>query len=126
MALRLCRTLVSAGGNRADSYLTGPVTMDKARAENTHETLHAADVPLISHETRAGHGKFAIDATFYPHPFFEQTKQGLYNTPTKKVLGLLQWMEGSSGKKRMSSRRGTAIVPAFNILPLQVNRARRE
>ncbi|CAM9747654.1 unnamed protein product, partial [Scytosiphon promiscuus] len=47
---------------------------------------------------------------------------GLYNTPEKKVLGLLQWMEGSVGKKRISSKRGATIVPAFNLLPLRAMR----
>eukprot|EP00752_Nemacystus_decipiens_P016892 g15121.t4 len=45
-------------------------------------------------------------------------QRGLYNTPTKKVLGLLQWMEGSVGKRRIGSKRGAAIVPAFNLLPV--------
>lgn len=44
-------------------------------------------------------------------------QQGLYNTPTKKVLGLLQWMESSAGKTRISSKRGGAVIPAFNLLP---------
>ncbi|CAM9848642.1 unnamed protein product, partial [Ectocarpus sp. 12 AP-2014] len=48
-------------------------------------------------------------------------QRGLYNTPTKKVLGLLQWMEGSVGKKRISAKRGGALVPAFNLLPLKVD-----
>ncbi|CAM9627231.1 unnamed protein product [Ectocarpus fasciculatus] len=48
-------------------------------------------------------------------------QRGLYNTPTKKVLGLLQWMEGSVGKKRISAKRGGAFVPAFNLLPLKVD-----
>ncbi|CAM9530821.1 unnamed protein product, partial [Sphacelaria rigidula] len=43
--------------------------------------------------------------------------QRLYNSPTKKMLGLLQWMEGSGGKTRISSRRGAGILPAFNLLP---------
>ena len=52
-------------------------------------------------------------------PSQQQQQQGLYDTPTKKVLGLLQWMEGSVGKKRIGSKRGAAIVPAFNLLPLK-------
>ncbi|CBJ26603.1 expressed unknown protein [Ectocarpus siliculosus] len=52
-------------------------------------------------------------------------QRGLYNTPTKKVLGLLQWMEGSVGKKRISAKRGGAFVPAFNLLPLKVDHRQR-
>lgn len=52
-------------------------------------------------------------------PSQQQQQQGLYDTPTKKVLGLLQWMEGSVGKKRIGSKRGAAIVPAFHLLPLK-------
>ncbi|CAM9617927.1 unnamed protein product, partial [Ectocarpus sp. 8 AP-2014] len=52
-------------------------------------------------------------------------QRGLYNTPTKKVLGLLQWMEGSVGKKRISAKRGGTFVPAFNLLPLKVDHRQR-
>lgn len=87
--------------------------------------MRAVSADHIARERRrppAGHARPPFSSSFLT---VKHNHQGLYDTPMKKVLGLLQWMEGSAGKKRISSTRGSAIVPAFNLLPLKATAARR-